>query len=408
MNSQNLNTSKNNTLGTACLHVNRYCHVDTQIKSAYRAHNPEHHFQPVNAHLLGGGSVLSKASAPHLYELKGLQDVLPETGVTVGAFGSIFWISTRIIHSPDKAAAYKRQHALIRVPLYCAVTGAFIASIFIQRFWKVTEKIWQSGEIVHIAGEDEAQALKQFPAITSQEAPPQCSVPNDLNPYDYAGLLMPKSTAIAGQVALVHQGLNLHEICMFLSAVFNHLNPEDKALYMAVLGQGTRWDKFLTYPASLKNHHSYERGLLVHTAETVAHVLLAVQRCNEVVDVSLTLLAALMHDLGKVHDYICLAHGTYIGNQNCQLIGHEQTMLKWIATACATQVTYPEARQIELEHAICAVKRQHDQSGVRKRKTVESFVMHEADCKSARTDCLKQPSILVEAGFVSATTGKGV
>jgi 23S rRNA maturation-related 3'-5' exoribonuclease YhaM len=115
---------------------------------------------------------------------------------------------------------------------------------------------------------------------------------------------------------------------------------------------------------------------------------------------SLTLLAALLHDLAKVGDYYRLAPNVYSTNMNCELLGHEQTMLKWIAVACAVSGCYPSERELALEHAICAVRKQHDQAGARKRKTPESFVLHKADCASARAFDLGQPSVLLTQHFV--------
>jgi hypothetical protein len=46
------------------------------------------------------------------------------------------------------------------------------------------------------------------------------------------------------------------------------------------------------------------------------------------------------------------------------------------------------------------VKRQHDQSGARKRKTPESFVLHEADCASARAFDKGEKSVLLAHHFV--------
>ncbi|EDM83174.1 hypothetical protein, partial [Limnobacter sp. MED105] len=85
---------------------------------------------------------------------------------------------------------------------------------------------------------------------------------------------------------------------------------------------------------------------------------------------------------------------------NCELLGHEQTMLKWIAVACAVSGCYSSERELALEHAICAVRKQHDQAGARKRKTPESFVLHKADCASARAFDLGQPSVLLTQHFV--------
>jgi 23S rRNA maturation-related 3'-5' exoribonuclease YhaM len=169
-----------------------------------------------------------------------------------------------------------------------------------------------------------------------------------------------------------------------------------------------RFDKFIKYAASTMSHHNQEHGLLIHTAETLANVILAAVRTSPEkqnstkpeFDLSLTLLAALLHDVAKVEDYYRLAPGAYSTNLNCQLLGHEQTLLKWIAIACATSGTYPAERELRLEHAVSAVSREHDQTGARRRKTKDSFVLHDADCASARNFDKGIESVLISQQFV--------
>lgn len=233
--------------------------------------------------------------------------------------------------------------------------------------------------------------------IPAQEDP-------DCNPFDYAQALLPESLELRGGAETVHTA----SLCEFLSEVFRFLNPVDRALYMDIMVQGNRFTKFLNYAASTRSHHKQEHGLLIHTAELVAHVLLdalstpreQLNRRNPRFDLSLTLLSALLHDAAKVDEYHRLAPGVYSTNLNCELLGHEQTMLKWIAVACAVSGSYPARRELKLEHAICAVKKQHDQSGARKRKTPESFALHQADCASARAFDKGETSVLLVHRFV--------
>lgn len=228
------------------------------------------------------------------------------------------------------------------------------------------------------------------------------------NPFDHAQALLPDTLKQTGS----EEAINTASLCGFLSEVFRFLNPEDRALYLEIMVQGNRFTKFLNYAASTRSHHNHEHGLLLHTAETVANVLLKAlattpeERASSKppFDLSLTLLAALLHDAAKVDEYYRLAPDVYSTNLNCELLGHEQTMLKWIAVACAVSGCYPTDRELQLEHAICAVKKQHDQSGARKRKTPESFVLHEADCASARAFDKSETSVLLTHQFVQGET----
>jgi hypothetical protein len=112
--------------------------------------------------------------------------------------------------------------------------------------------------------------------------------------------------------------------------------------------QSNRFSRFLKYAASTRSHHNGDHGLVLHTAETVANVLLGFLAASPwqrsigkpAFDLSLTLLAALLHDAAKVDDYYRLAPDVYSTNLNCKLLGHEQTMLKWIAAACSNSGNY--------------------------------------------------------------------
>jgi hypothetical protein len=228
--------------------------------------------------------------------------------------------------------------------------------------------------------------------------------PLEYNPFDYAQALLPATINQPNGDVLI----NTASLCEFVSEVFRFLRPEDRALYLEIMLQGNRFPKFLHYAASARSHHNKEHELLVHTAETIANVLIKAmvtkpEKRNSKkppFDLSLALLAALLHDAAKVDEYHRLAHDVYSSNLNCELIGHEQTMLKWIAVACAVSGCYPVDRELQLEHAISAVKKQFDQSGARKRKTPESFVLHEADCASARTYDKGETSVLLVHQFV--------
>jgi hypothetical protein len=225
----------------------------------------------------------------------------------------------------------------------------------------------------------------------------------EYNPFDYAIAQLPSILNQAGGTAICALSL-----CEFLSEAFRLLSPEDRSLYLGIILQSNRFPRFLKYAASTRSHHNCDHGLLLHTAETVANVLLSFLAASPwqrsigkpAFDLSLTLLAALLHDAAKVDDYYRLAPDVYSTNLNCKLLGHEQTMLKWISAVCAVSGGYPIERELQLEHAICAVKRQHDQSGARKRKTPESFVLHDADCASARAFDKGEKSVLLAHHFV--------
>lgn len=293
-------------------------------------------------------------------------------------------------------------YAKVAIPVYCALRKSYKGMLFVNLAHRGDDALTDCSalEIDTLALECAMKVGDYYwvSTMTSSQSDLDC------NPFDYAQAVLPATLQQAGG----EEGINTASLCGFLSEVFRFLNPEDRVLYFEIMGQGKRFAKFLNYAASTRSHHDKEHGLLLHTAETVAHVLLKAlaitpeeRALNKPpFNLSLTLLAALLHDAAKVDEYYRLAPSVYSTNLNCELLGHEQTMLKWIAVACAVSGCYPAERELKLEHAICAVKKQHDQSGARKRKTPESFVLHGADCASARAYDQGEISVLLVHQFV--------
>lgn len=290
----------------------------------------------------------------------------------------------------------------VAVPVYSALRKNFQGMLFVD-LATIGEDLIDTHSAVEVVPSVWANAVSDGKNYWVMELNP-IDDEADGNPFDYAQAFLPTTLVQTSSDDVI----NTASLCGFFSEVFRFLNPQDRALYQEIMLQGKRFTKFLNYAASTRCHHNEEHGLLLHTAETVANVLLKAletppkerSSSKPPFDLSLTLLAALLHDAAKVDEYHRLAPGAYSANLNCELLGHEQTMLKWIAVACAVSGCYPVDRELKLQHAICAVKKQHDQSGARKRKTPESFVLHQADCASARANDRGETSVLLVHQFV--------
>jgi len=91
----------------------------------------------------------------------------------------------------------------------------------------------------------------------------------EYNPFDYAIAQLPSTLNQAASTAICASSL-----CEFLSEAFRLLTPEDRSLYLGIMLQSNRFSRFLKYAASTRSHHNGDHGLVLHTAETVANVLL--------------------------------------------------------------------------------------------------------------------------------------
>jgi len=76
---------------------------------------------------------------------------------------------------------------------------------------------------------------------------------------------------------------------------------------------------FITMPASHKHHHSYKGGLLAHSIECVEWLESTAYSALETCEAELTLVTALLHDLGKIE--------TMATHNSRQLVPHETLSL---------------------------------------------------------------------------------
>lgn len=63
------------------------------------------------------------------------------------------------------------------------------------------------------------------------------------------------------------------------------------------------WDKFSIWPASRGHHHSWRGGLLEHTIEVCDIGLKIIDALNLNIDIDNFLVAAILHDIGKIKEY---------------------------------------------------------------------------------------------------------
>lgn len=86
---------------------------------------------------------------------------------------------------------------------------------------------------------------------------------------------------------------------------------------------GCPWEDFSTAPAALSLHHNYLHGLFEHSCECAETALgmARIQQAHGHVNTDLVIVASLIHDSGKTHEYVW--KGTPIGmNPDSLLFGH--------------------------------------------------------------------------------------
>lgn len=82
-----------------------------------------------------------------------------------------------------------------------------------------------------------------------------------------------------------------------LSAYINSINdPDCLAIVNALIKQ--YYDRFVTYPAAVRNHHEYTNGLLFHTI-SMADCAEGILKCYPTLDRNILISGILLHDIGK-------------------------------------------------------------------------------------------------------------
>jgi 7,8-dihydroneopterin 2',3'-cyclic phosphate phosphodiesterase len=131
---------------------------------------------------------------------------------------------------------------------------------------------------------------------------------------------------------------------------------------------------FAASPASKRRHHSYEKGLIVHTVSTTKLALSLAQIMEENYDVKVdrdvVLAASLLHDLFKYVTYSSIFPGKYSRSKLGERLDH---------LTLITAELYARKFPLEVIHAVAA---HHGEGSPIEPRTIEALLVHMAD----RTD----------------------
>ncbi|MCP4387623.1 MAG: HD domain-containing protein, partial [Gammaproteobacteria bacterium] len=126
-------------------------------------------------------------------------------------------------------------------------------------------------------------------------------------------------------------------------------------------------------PAARRIHHAYLGGLLEHTLEVL-------QLCNTVLDIypkidrSLLLTGALLHDIGKLREYVWDFDLDY--STEGRLLGHIVMTDEMITDALAGMPEFPPELILRLRHMLLSHHGRHEWGSPRRPKTLEAIALH--------------------------------
>ena len=141
--------------------------------------------------------------------------------------------------------------------------------------------------------------------------------------------------------------------------------------------------KFFKSPAGMRVHHAYIGGLLEHSV-TVAEI------CKEIskyypLDRDLLITGALLHDIGKVKEYVVTESGINVTTEG-ELKGHISIGAMMVREK-AREIGIPEKKLLEVEHIILSHHGELEWGSPVVPKTIEALIVHHIenlDSKLAR------------------------
>jgi len=141
---------------------------------------------------------------------------------------------------------------------------------------------------------------------------------------------------------VIDDGVEVREdVKVYTRMISNPVYAEAVELYIDELGP-----RFYTSPASRHFHHSYEGGLVKHTKEVCELGLKMIENLKLDVDKDLYLMAALLHDAGKVGLYEKNERGDYVHTERKKRMDHSLKPIMDFAEK--TRVYLPESVKISI------------------------------------------------------------
>ncbi|MCB9419323.1 MAG: HD domain-containing protein [Ardenticatenaceae bacterium] len=139
--------------------------------------------------------------------------------------------------------------------------------------------------------------------------------------------------------------------------------------------------KFSNSPAARSMHHAYIGGLLEHTL-SMATMADYMSEHYSYVNRSLLIAGALLHDMGKVHEYSI--EGEFAFSDDGRLVGHIVRAVTMVETAAAELVTLTPEQTREIVHIIVSHHGTLEYGSPVTPKTLEAILLHQIDLLDSR------------------------
>lgn len=182
-----------------------------------------------------------------------------------------------------------------------------------------------------------------------------------------------------------------HELIVNAAQLFEHLPDYFKALLNGTLWNSDRFKRFLTGPSSMKGHHHYLNGNLIHTLDVIERAM-AISAQSPKANLAIVMMGAWMHDIGKADEYAYdHVKGCFEMSDRGVLVGHKISAIEWLCSAKAKyDIQLPDQIWMSLLHTLTAIKGAPEWMGLREPVTPESLIISTADRLSGQNDLFEQ------------------
>ncbi len=156
-------------------------------------------------------------------------------------------------------------------------------------------------------------------------------------------------------------------------------------LLRSILSDSSLMDRFARAPAAKTVHHAYLGGLLEHSV-SVAGLVTRIAKHYEELDAEILVVGALLHDVGKVDEYVYDIYFDY--SDAGRLLGHMVLGLRIVEEKIRGIKDFPAEEALVLEHLILSHHGELEKGSPKVPMTREAFVLHFADDVDAKMSTL--------------------
>lgn len=171
------------------------------------------------------------------------------------------------------------------------------------------------------------------------------------------------------------------------------LTPKHRRLIDKFRSDERLWRLFTAIPGGRSMHHSCRRGLWEHSISVAKTSLVLSNLFNEKydVDVSLVVLAALLHDVGKIFEFqinqlTCMVEKY---SDRGRLLGHVYMGATWIEKLVNSLFPEDNDLKIDLIHIMLSHHGEYEFGSPKRPKTIEALIVATCDNLDASCDAVR-------------------